>query len=104
VSPSDPEFVSLKDTDACKKCIVGSDKDTFEVYCKTSGGTPLVDVNVAVGDESFKALQSDVDPSVYIAFINLANHHHNATITCSVMNGALISPLITSAKVYVISK
>jgi hypothetical protein len=104
VPPSAPEFVGLQDIDDCKKCIVVSDKEDIQVHCKTSGGTPPFDVNVTIGDKSPTALQSDVDTSVYIAFIRLTDRYHNTTITCSVMNNALLSPLITTAKVYVISK
>jgi hypothetical protein len=104
VPPSAPEFVGLKDIDKCKKCIVGSDKENIQVHCKTSGGTPPVDATVTVGGQSLKALQYDVDRSVYIAFITLVDSYHNTAITCSVMNDALLSPLITTAKVYVISK
>ncbi|XP_060558529.1 uncharacterized protein LOC132718812 [Ruditapes philippinarum] len=104
VPPSAPEFVGLQDIDDCKKCIVGSDKENIQVHCKTSGGTPPVDVIVTVGDNSFITIPYAVDVSVNIAFITLADSYHNTTITCSVMNDALLSPLITTAKVYVISK
>jgi hypothetical protein len=104
VPPSAPEFVGLQDIDDCKKCIVGSDKENIQVHCKTSGGIPPVNATVIVGDKSLAALQYDVDRSVYIAFITLADKYHNTTITCSVMNDALLSPFITTAKVYVISK
>jgi hypothetical protein len=104
VPPSAPDFVGLQDIHDCKKCIVGSEKENIQVHCKTSGGTPPVDATVTVGDKSFQAMHHDVDRSVYIAFITLADSYHNTTITCSVMNDALSSPLITTAKVYVISK
>jgi hypothetical protein len=104
VPQSAPEFVGLHDIDKCKKCIVGSDKENIQVHCKTSGGTPRPHVTVTVGDKPFQAMHYDVDTSIYIAFITLADSYHNATITCSVMNDALSSPLITTAKVYVISK
>jgi hypothetical protein len=103
VPPSAPEFVGLRDIDDCKKCIVGSDKENIQVQCNTSGGTPPPHVTATVGDQSFQALQYN-DTSFYIAFITLADSYHNITITCSVMNDALSSPLITTAKVYVISK
>ncbi|XP_060580262.1 uncharacterized protein LOC132737046 [Ruditapes philippinarum] len=102
VPPSAPEFVGLQDIDECKKCIVGSDKENIQVHCKTSGGTPPVDVTVTVGDKSFQAMHHDVDRSFYKAFITLTDSYHNATITCSVMNDALSSPLLTTAQVYVI--
>ncbi|XP_060605370.1 uncharacterized protein LOC132757892 [Ruditapes philippinarum] len=104
VPPSAPDFVGLQDIHDCKKCIVGSEKENIQVHCKTSGGTPPVDATVTVGDKSFQAMHHEVDRSVYIAFITLADSYHNTTITCSVMNDALSSPLITTAKVYVISK
>ncbi|XP_060558843.1 uncharacterized protein LOC132719115 [Ruditapes philippinarum] len=102
VPPSAPELEGLQDIDTFKKCIVGSDKEEIQVHCKTSGGKPKVNADVTVGEDSFQALQSDINKSVYIAFIKLADRYHNATITCSVKNDALISPLNTSAKVYII--
>jgi hypothetical protein len=102
VPPRAPTFIGLEDIDKCKKCIVGSDKENIEVFCKTSGGTSPVNVTMTVGDESFTA--DRVNISVYRTHIKLANRHHNATITCSVMNDALKLPLLTTAQVYVISK
>jgi hypothetical protein len=102
VRPSAPAFKGLQDIDECKECIVGSDKENIEVHCKTSGGTPPIDVNVTVGDKQINALQYNTWG--YAARITLDNSYHNRTVTCAVMNSALISPLITTAKVYVISK
>ncbi|XP_060597934.1 synaptogenesis protein syg-2-like [Ruditapes philippinarum] len=98
--PSAPAFTDLQDIDECKECIVGSDKENIEVHCKTSGGTPPVDVKMTVGDKQINALQ--LKTSVYTARITLDNRYHNRTVTCAVMNSALISPLMTTAKVYVI--
>ncbi|XP_060582632.1 uncharacterized protein LOC132739011 [Ruditapes philippinarum] len=92
VRPSAPAFTNLQDIDECKECIVGSVKENIEVHCKTSGGTSPVDVTLTVGDKQVNS---------YMTRIILDNRHHN-TVTCAVMNSALTSPLITTAKVYVI--
>jgi hypothetical protein len=103
VPSSAPELVGLKDIDSCKECIVGFDQEDIQVHFKSIGGTPPPQVTVTVGDKPFQGLQYN-DTPFFVVFITLADSYHNTTITCSVMNDALLSPLITTAKVYVISK
>ncbi|XP_060592395.1 uncharacterized protein LOC132747098 isoform X2 [Ruditapes philippinarum] len=94
-------FDNLKDIDDCRGCIVGEDEEQFRVLCKTAGDLPPSNVSITIGNESLKPLEYDLKPG-YMAFFTLRNKHHRRNITCTVMNEALVSPLITTALVYVI--
>ncbi|XP_060592394.1 uncharacterized protein LOC132747098 isoform X1 [Ruditapes philippinarum] len=96
-------FDNLKDIDDCRGCIVGEDEEQFRVLCKTAGDLPPSNVSITIGNESLKPLEYDLKPG-YMAFFTLRNKHHRRNITCTVMNEALVSPLITTALVYVIKQ
>ncbi|XP_053408421.1 uncharacterized protein LOC123559725 isoform X1 [Mercenaria mercenaria] len=101
VAPSTPAFEGLKDIDDCKECIVGEDGDQCGVLCKTSGGTQPINVTMSIGNESL-SLGRYNETAGYITIFTLSNRHHMTIMTCTVMNDALTSPLITTARVYVI--
>ncbi|XP_053408454.1 uncharacterized protein LOC123559675 [Mercenaria mercenaria] len=101
VPPRAPAFEGLKDIDDCKGCIVGKDGEQFSVLCKTSGGTQPIKVTMSIGNESLSPQRYN-ETEGYMAFFTLYDRHHMAIITCAVMNDALTSPLIITARVYVI--
>ncbi|XP_053408429.1 uncharacterized protein LOC123559722 [Mercenaria mercenaria] len=102
VAPSAPAFEGLKDIDDCKGCIVGEDGDQFSVLCKTSGGTQPIKVTMSIGNESRSTTLYYNETVGYITFFILHNRHHMAIMTCTVMNDALTTALIITARVYVI--
>ncbi|XP_053408480.1 uncharacterized protein LOC128559830 [Mercenaria mercenaria] len=101
IAPSAPSFEGLKDIDDCKSCIIGEDNDQSSVLCKTSGGTQPITVTMSIGNESL-SLGRYNETAGYITFFTLLNRHHMAIMKCTVMNDALTSPFIITARVYVI--
>ncbi|XP_053408468.1 uncharacterized protein LOC123559676 isoform X3 [Mercenaria mercenaria] len=101
VAPSAPAFEGLKDIDDCKGCIVGEDGDQFSVLCQTSGGTQPINVTMSIENELQSPVQYN-ETAGYITNFTLLNRRHMANMTCKVMNDALTSPFIITARVYVI--